>query len=294
MKYALFKGCFIQVRLPYLEKISRLTLEELGMDLIDIEEFSCCSEPVGLYINEPFTSLVVAARNISYAEEKGLDIISLCNGCSYVLKQVNEKLRSDKILRERVNEILSEIDCQYKGTVKVKHFAEVLKDDLGFKKMSAHIERPLSGLKIAGHTGCHILSPKKVMAFDDPIYPVVLDDMILTLGAEPYDYDKKTVCCGWTLSAYGSRDSANALLGDKLNTMMGADCFSVICPQFFYQFDTGQAIASRKLGLDNRIPVFYYLQLLGLSLGYSLDEMMYSKHRVQELSLKSKLEAILA
>jgi len=105
MKYAFFKGCFIQVRLPHLEKVSRLTLERLGVDLVEVNEFSCCSEPVGLYINDPLTSMVVAARNISYAEEKGIDIISLCNGCSYVLKQVNEKLKSDKVLREKVNEL---------------------------------------------------------------------------------------------------------------------------------------------------------------------------------------------
>jgi len=294
MKYAFFKGCFIQVRLPHLEKVSRLTLERLGVDLVEVNEFSCCSEPVGLYINDPLTSMVVAARNISYAEEKGIDIISLCNGCSYVLKQVNEKLKSDKVLREKVNEILSEVDCQYKGTVKVKHFAEVLKKDIGLKKISDKIERPLNGLRVAGHTGCHILSPKEIMVFDDPINPVILDNMISTLGADPLDYDKKTICCGWTLSAYGSRDSANILLKDKLDSMRESECISVICPQCFYQFDTGQAIASRKLGLNYRIPVFYYLQLLGLSMGYSLDEMLYSKHRIKVLSLKNRLEGILA
>jgi len=132
------------------------------------------------------------------------------------------------------------------------------------------------------------------MVFDDPINPVILDNMISTLGADPLDYDKKTICCGWTLSAYGSRDSANILLKDKLDSMRESECISVICPQCFYQFDTGQAIASRKLGLNYRIPVFYYLQLLGLSMGYSLDEMLYSKHRIKVLSLKNRLEGILA
>ncbi len=294
MRYAFFKGCFIQVRLPHLEKVSRLTLDRLGVELVDIDEFSCCSEPLGLYINDPLTSMAVVARNISYAEEKGLDIISLCNGCSYVLKQVNEKLKQDEVLREKVNEILSEINCQYKGTVEVKHFAEVLKNDIGINKISQKVEKSLNGLRIAGHTGCHILSPENIMAFDDPIDPVVLDKLILVLGAEFVEYDKKTLCCGWTLSTYGSRESANNLLNEKLNSMRESDCISVICPQCFYQFDTGQAIATRSLGLDYRLPVFYYLQLLGLSLGFSLEEMLYSKHRIKDLSLKNKLEEILA
>jgi len=294
MRYAFFKGCFIQVRLPHLEKVSRLTLDRFGVGLVDIDEFSCCSEPLGLYINAPLTSMAVAARNISYAEEKGLDIITLCNGCSYVLKQVNEKLKQDEVLREKVNEILSEINCQFKGTVDVKHFAEILKNDIGTKKITQKVEKSLKGLRIAGHTGCHILSPENVMAFDDPIDPIVLDKLILALGAEPVEYDKKTLCCGWSLSAFGSRGSANNLLNEKLDSMRESDCISVICPQCFYQFDTGQAIAARSLGLDYRLPVFYYLQLLGLSLGFSPDEMLYRKHRIKDLSLKNKLEEILA
>lgn len=294
MRYAFFRGCFIQVRLPHLEKASRLTLDRLGVELIDVNKFSCCSEPVGLYTNDPLTSTAVAARNICNAEEMGLDILSLCNGCSYVLKQVNEKLKKDKILREKVNDILSGIDCQFKGTIEVKHFAEVLMGDIGTQKISSIIEKPLKGLKVSGHTGCHILSPREVMAFDDPLNPKILDSLISSLNAEPQDYNKKTLCCGWTLSAYGSRESANDLLNNKLDSMKTADCISVICPQCFYQFDTGQAIAARKLGLDYRLPVFYYLQLLGLALGFSLDEMLYDKHRVKENSLQRKLEIIIS
>jgi heterodisulfide reductase subunit B len=294
MRYAFFRGCFIQIRLPHLEKVSRLTFERLGVELFDVDEFSCCSEPVGLYTNDPLTSMAVAARNISYAEEEGLDILSLCNGCSYVLKQVNEKLKQDDTLREQVNDILSGVDCQYKGTVEVKHFAEILSCDIGAQKISNNIEKPLNNLKVAGHTGCHILSPRDVMAFDNPLDPVVLDSLISVLGAEPLDYTKKTLCCGWTLSTYGSRDSANDLLEDKLESMRKADCISVICPQCFYQFDTGQMIAARKRGLDYRLPVYYYLQLLGLSMGFSLDEMLYLNHRVKENSLQRKLEEILS
>ena len=294
MKYSFFRGCFISVRLPHLEKVSRLTLGDLGIELVDVNDFSCCSEPVGLYINDRFTSTVVAARNIALAENEGRDILTLCNGCSYVLKQVNETLKQDEQLREEVNEVLSEVDCEFKGTIEVKHFAEVLYDEFGVSRLAKRVERPLEGLMVAGHTGCHILSPREVMDFDNPLDPVVLDKLILALGAEPFDYKLKTLCCGWTLSAYGSRDAANEILGEKLNSMRDADCISVICPQCFYQYDTGQAIAARKLRLEYRLPVFFYLQLLALATGYSLEDVYFSKHRVKDVGLGVKMEEILA
>ena len=46
MRYSLFRGCFIPVRLPHIEVVSKSVLGELGVELRDIEGFSCCPEPV--------------------------------------------------------------------------------------------------------------------------------------------------------------------------------------------------------------------------------------------------------
>jgi heterodisulfide reductase subunit B len=296
MRFSFFKGCFIPVRLPHIEKVSRNILADLGVELKDIDEFSCCPEPVGFHINDKFTATVIAARNISLAEELGHDIITLCNGCTYVLRQVNEELKKDIDLRERVNEVLSSTDHQYRGTIEVKHFAQVLNEDIGIDRIVGKVERPLSGLKVASHTGCHIVSPTDVMRFDDPFDPVVLDKMVGALGGSPADFDLKTLCCGWTLTNFGDRASANKLVGAKLGAMDDADsdCITVICPQCFYQFDTGQMLATRRLKLDIKLPVFFYLQLLALSMGYSIEDIHYNMHRVKSPSLEEKLGRLLA
>ena len=296
MRYSLFRGCFIPVRLPHIEVVSKSVLGELGVELRDIEGFSCCPEPVGLHVNDRLTATAIAARNIALAEEFGDDIITLCNGCTYVLRQVNEELKRDPELREQVNEILSETDHQYKGTIDVKHFAHVLNEDLGLDRVAKRVERPLAGLSVACHTGCHIISPPEVMEFDDPLDPVVLDNMVDALGAEPVDFDMKTICCGWTLANYGDRASANKLVGTKLQAMndAGSDCIAVICPQCFYQFDTGQMIATRSLKLDLKLPTLFYLQLLALSMGYSLADVHYGMHRVKSQGFEEKVGRILA
>jgi len=47
-----------------------------------------------------------------------------------------------------------------------------------------------------------------------------------------------------------------------------------------------------QTGLDFNIPVLFYLQLLGLAMGYSLEEMQYSSHRVKDQRLVEKINAI--
>ena len=293
MRYALFLGCFIPMRLPHLEAVSRRVLPQLGVELTDIDGFSCCPEPVG-FLTDKITGLAIAARNICLAEETGLDILTLCNGCTYTLRQANQILKQDSALREKVNDILAETGHKFKGTVDVRHYAQVLSRDIG--RIKSIVKKPLTGIRVACHPGCHILSPPEAMGFDDPLNPTVLDSMVEALGATPVDWDKKTGCCGWTLTNYDDRESANRLLGEKLGAMHAAasDCSTVICPQCFYQFDTGQMLAARELKLDYRVPTIYYLQLLGLAIGLSLDEAGVKLHRVRDPALEEKLGRLAA
>ncbi len=212
-----------------------------------------------------------------------------------MLKQVNEELKKDEELREKVNEVLSVTGHQYKGKADVKHFAQVLKDDIGLDQVKSKVEKPLEGLKVACHTGCHILSPPDIMMFDNPFDPIVLDQMISVLGAEPVDYDLKTLCCGWTLTNYGEKSSANYLIAKKLESMraVGSDCITVICPQCFYQFDMGQLLAARSLNLDYMLPVLFYLQLLALAMGYSIEEVYLPQHRIKDSFFTEKLRGML-
>jgi heterodisulfide reductase subunit B len=296
VRYSFFRGCFIPLRFPHVEKVAMMTLPELGVELQPVEDFTCCPEPIGVTVNHPLTGLAVSARNLALAEEQGHDIITLCNGCTYTLKQANEALKADGGLRDKVNEVLAESGHTYRGTIGVHHFAQVLTDTVGLDRIKAAVEKPLTGLKVASHTGCHILSPPEVMGFDDPQVPVKLDAMMEALGATPLDYAYKTQCCGWTLSNYGDRNAAARLLGDKLTAMQaaGADSANVICPQCLAQLDTGQMLAARSLKLDFRLPALFYLQYLALAMGYSLDEVGYDKHRVRDPVFEEKLRRILA
>ena len=59
VRYAFFKGCFLPVRLPHIEYVSKKILEELGVNLQEVERFSCCPEPVGFYSNDKLVQFFV-------------------------------------------------------------------------------------------------------------------------------------------------------------------------------------------------------------------------------------------
>ena len=282
--YAFFTGCKIPIRQPHIEYVTRKIMPELGIELKDIRGFTCCPEPVAVGLQDRFTSTTIAARNIALAEEQNADILTVCNGCYFTLKHASEELR-DTEMKDRVNEALAETGHQYRGTAKVRHFVEVLRDDVGIDVIRSAVKHPLSGLNVAAHTGCHFSNR---MGEDAEL----LDRLIEALGAKSIDYEGKNLCCGWTLGTYGQPEAGYAWLKRRLDAMKasGADCIAVICPQCLQQFDMGQLIASRKVDIPYRLPSLFYLQLLGLALGYSLNDMQYGANKVKNGNLETKFK----
>jgi len=281
--YAFFRGCMIPVKLPHLEYVARLVLPHLGAHLVDVDGFTCCPDPVGVGAVDPFTWVTVGARNVSLAEERHLDVLTLCNGCAYTLRHAVHDLAESPELRDRVNGILAQTSHTYQGTSQVKHFLPWLARDVGFEAIRRSVQQPLTGLRVATHTGCHLLSPYYLHGFDDSEDPIVFDQLVEALGATPVDYETKTMCCGIGFAVSGQFDPSGEVLKTKLTDIhaAGADCIAVGCPFCYQQFDMGQLTTARKFGLDFKVPVLNYLQLLGLALGLDEEEMQLKAHKVK-------------
>ena len=122
--YALFLGCTIPARSRNYEMSARKVAEAVGLELVDLPEFTCCGFP--LKAMEHKASLLANGRNLSIAEEKGLNIVSLCSSCTSALTEDALELNTKAELRKEINAELHKIGRQYNGTVSVKHFARVL------------------------------------------------------------------------------------------------------------------------------------------------------------------------
>jgi heterodisulfide reductase subunit B len=287
-KYAFFKGCFIPYRAPHLEYVTWKIMPELGIEMEEVSGFTCCPEPVGFSLHEKKTWLTIAARNLSLAEEQDKDIVTVCNGCFYTLEHTMEELENDE-LRDEVNQVLAETDHEYRGKTHVKHFIQVLKEDVGMDRIRQAVKFPLKGLRVATHTGCHYSN-----RFGKESR--LLDEMVNLLGCTSVDYEMKNLCCGWMKAGYGEAEEGYEWIKQRLENMKEAesDCIAVICPQCYQQYDTGQLLASRKADIPFKIPVLFYLQLLGLAMGYSIEEMQLRAHRIKDGALESKLQKILS
>jgi len=289
-KYAFFPGCMIPARFPQFEASSLKILEALDVKLERIDGWTCCPEPLSMQTLSKEMWYSVAARNICLAEEKGLDILTLCNGCNETLFEVNKELKENEKLRQTVNENLKETGRSFKGTVSVKSILRVLYEDVGLDEISKHVKIPFKGVKVGVHYGCHIFP--ELRDFDDEQNPTSLKELVRTLGAEVVDYPSEMTCCAAFARPINEEVSLE-FVEEKLDDIkaVGADCIVVLCPYCFLQLDLGQVIISRKSKKDYGIPVVYFSQLLGLAMGFSPKEMGLDFHmnKVENLSQKAGL-----
>jgi len=288
-KFLMFLGCAIPYRVSAFEISARKILGKLGVELVEMPEFNCCGLPLDPVSHE--IMLILAARNLALAEEKGLNIITLCPGCAGTLKKVNKMLKEDKALRDEINCHLKEAGLQFKGTVDAKHFMQVLIEDVGLEKIKKSVTRPLTMLKVAEHNGCHILRPKEFIGFDDPEDPKTLKTLIEATGATCLDYMDETECCG--APSVGVSDKvALQLARDKLNHIKNVDAQALvtICPFCHIMYDTNELRIEKRFNEVYGIPVLHYPQLLGLAMGMKPSELAFSELRVDVSKLLNKVE----
>ncbi len=275
-KYAFFLGCIAPLRYPGIEKSTRVVAEALGLELVDLEGAGCCPAPGVIRSFDRTTWIASAARNLALAEKQGLDIVTICNGCYGSLFDAAHELHEDPELLKGVNEILAEVGLEYKGTTKVRHFAEVLYNEVGIENIKAKITKPLE-YQVAAFYGCHFLKPSKIKEIDDPENPHILDDLIEATGAKSMPRQKKTLCCGSGGGVKaGFPNVAKAFTKTNLENIQasGAQYIIDVCPFCHLQFDTAQA----DLGFS--IPVLHLSQLYGIAMGMDAAELGLSAHKV--------------
>ena len=286
-KYALYLGCMIPYRELSYEISARRVAKDLGIQLQDMPDANCCGLPIDPVNHEMM--MLLAARNLCIAEKMGVDIMTLCNGCTGVLMKVNKKLKQDRDLRKQINSQLSSIGMEFQGKINVKHFAQVL-SDIGLDKLKKLVTRPLNSLTIAGFTGCHIFRPSEFMEVKNPEDPSLLDDLIELTGARSMSYVDEFQCCG---ASEGSIDNRIPLIlaKEKLRNAKnaGADAMVTLCPACHQVLDGNQPLVERTFSESYDMPVLHYPQLLGLAMGFTPEELAIKELRVDA----SKITALI-
>lgn len=274
MKYAIYPGCTIQTEQFGYEASVREVLPKLGVELVDMEGSNCCGYPAFSSIST-LGWLYLSARDLAIADNLGLDVLPLCNGCHLSFIETKHNLKGNPDVRGFINENLEKEGLKYTGDVNVIHIIELLHDFIGTEKIGAAVERPLKGLKLAAHPGCHAIRPSLLGRPDDSENPQKLDNLIMALNAETMDYPEKTDCCG-SMLAIASGKTTLAIAGEKLKAVKeyGFDGLVTTCPFCFKVFDGRQRAIRTVVGDRSlEVPIFYYTQLLGLAVGLKPEKL---------------------
>lgn len=259
MKVSYFPGCTLRTKAKDLDVYAKRSAEALGIELCELENWQCCG---GVFVSasDEIASKLSSVRALSAANEKGEPLVTVCSACHNVIKQTNYAMQNDEFFATKVNNYLraDKSASEYHGETEVLHYLEMLRDLVGFDKIKEAVKNPLTGKKIAAYYGCLLLRPNKVMAFDDPENPSIIEDFIRAIGAEPVIYPERNECCGAYIAledAATAKKRSNAVSNSAASH--GADIIVTACPLCKYNLVKN----------GSSIPVIYFTELLAEALG---------------------------
>ncbi len=263
-KYAYYPGCSGQSTSSEYEISTRAVCKALGLELVDIPDWSCCGSTPAHTVDHVL-SAALAARNLELAKAAGFDtVVTPCPSCLTNLKTAVHRME-DPGFRDKVNKLL---DRPFTGGVQAKSVLQVIFEDIGPVRLKAMVRKPLTGLRLAPYYGCIMNRPPEVMQFDDPENPISIDRLMEALGAEVAPFPLKVECCGASFGV-ARKDVVTHLSGKLLRVAesIEAQAFVTACPLCQMNLDLRQSQINMAAKTKHNLPVFYYTQLIGVALG---------------------------
>ncbi|NPV91187.1 MAG: CoB--CoM heterodisulfide reductase iron-sulfur subunit B family protein [Firmicutes bacterium] len=290
-KIYLFRSCTGSLEYPGTEKAIREVLGKLGIEVYTSPDQTCCSGYM-LTCNAilPATALAATARNLAIVQGLGLEMFVFCNGCFGYNTELTHILNTRPGLRAEVDKLIEPMGWRYRDQERIYHIQELLyrlRDEI-FRQ----VIRPLAGVRVAVHYGCHYLA-KKYGIIDDIDYPTFLEEIITGMGGTPVFYRERRSCCGAAVGRGFTHPEEISLphARKKLASVKeaGADVIVTVCPGCNVQLDREQPTLAERGWGDISIPVIDFSQLAALSLGVDHRVLGFEANTVPVAPLLDKL-----
>lgn len=271
MNVAYFPGCSLHSMAHEYDLSTRLVCQHLNIQLKEIEDWNCCGATAAHSLNHTL-AVGLSARNLNIVQQMNLDrVTAVCAGCFSRLKTASYEMRNNPRMQVEVEQMLQ---TPAPTKPEVKHLLQLLVEETGLDAIHQKVVKPLRGLRLAAYYGCLLTRPSKIVDFDDPEQPVSMDNLLKALGADTVTWGHKAECCG---GGYAASDTGIVLdLGAQVlesAKQAGAEAIVVACPMCQGNLDMRQ----QAMGLDYRMPILYFTQLMGLAFGYNAKQMGMNK-----------------
>jgi heterodisulfide reductase subunit B len=285
MAYSYYPGCTQEVSTKAYDRSSRAVAKALGLELIEIDDWNCCGSSPSYSLRD-IESYALNARNLALAERDvpDGDVVTICNGCFGMMDKTNRRLAEDPAVRREVAEALAVADLEYRGTLTVRHLLDIVVRDLGREAIEEKVVHPLEGLRVAPYLGCAFSRPSGI---DDMEFPTALDDLLSWIGADVVEYPLKAACCGGILMMSDKQDVALKLVRTLLAEAVrrGASCLATTCPLCHLNVEAYQGQVNSHFGTNFSLPVLFFTQLLGVSMGLSKADLGLGEELVSARAL---------
>jgi heterodisulfide reductase subunit B len=173
------------------------------------------------------------------------------------------------------------------SNIRVRNVVDVLAHDID---IAPHIKKPLTGLKVACYYGCLLTRPQDITGWDSPVFPMAMDKIVETCGAQAVDFRSKTKCCGGPILET-KKDVALDLTKKLLDEAkdLGADCIVLACPLCATNLELRQAEIEKKYNVSYSMPIIYITEIVGLALGMKPGKLGMHKHVVSPKRVLAKV-----
>src|SRR3990172_12550976 len=144
--YSYYPGCSLTATNRAYDVSTRNVARALGVRLVELDDWNCCGATAYLPIREK-RSFVLSARNLAIAEKEGRQLATICNACYVVLRKTNKYMAEDRKVQGEIRAALAAGGMDYSGQVRVRHFLDIVVNELGEDRVRSHVRKDLSGLK---------------------------------------------------------------------------------------------------------------------------------------------------
>lgn len=261
--YLYFPGCTLSTSARRLDETGRAVAAALGAPLRELADWTCCGATFPLALDN-LMALAGPARILADARRCGAELVTLCAGCYNVLGRTNVTLGAEPDRLRILNEFN---ESRYAGDLRVLHYLELLRDEVGLDALADRAVRPLHGLRAAPYYGCLLLRPADV-AVDDPDRPTVLEAVLSSVGCEVVDYPMRSECCG-SYQVVRSADASVECSARVLRSAAGAgaECLVTACPLCHFNLTAALEAIGRSDPDVADLAILYFTELLAWGLG---------------------------
>jgi heterodisulfide reductase subunit B len=254
-----FPGCSLHSMAAEFDRSTRAVLEALDLTPVEPEGWVCCGSTPAHRVDER-QAVRLPLQSLLLLQQEGLDEVTLpCAACFNRFRSAARELRRDDVLKQ---ELEAELGAEFQDGISVLSLLDLLEDRVGLEGISNRVRKPLAGLKVACYYGCLLTRPPAVTGSTEAEYPMAMDRLMRSLGAEPVMWDAKVSCCGASLALTETEivlAMSRAILENA--RARGADLVAVACPLCHSNLDGRQM----QMDTESPLPVLYFTQLMALA-----------------------------